>query len=164
MIETGSLSPQDRAAWEVLARGYKRFYRTDVPDEGYEQMWRRLSEGRDVHAVGARADGELVGIAHYLFHATGWTGDSCYLQDLYVDEAARGRGAARALIERVAGAARERGRPGCTGPPGRTTSPPAPCTTGWRPSTGSSATTTRWDRRAGTHPGAGAHPGPYATP
>ncbi|GGS18762.1 N-acetyltransferase [Streptomyces humidus] len=109
MIETGSLRPQDRAAWESLARGYKRFYRTDVPDEGYERMWRRLTEGNEVHAVGARADGELVGIAHYLFHVTGWAADSCYLQDLYVDEAARGRGAARALIERVAEAARERG-------------------------------------------------------
>ncbi|WP_327319191.1 GNAT family N-acetyltransferase [Streptomyces sp. NBC_01235] len=109
MIEIGSLNPDDRPAWEVLARGYKKFYRTDVPDEGYEEMWRRLRDGGEVHAVGARADGELVGIAHYLFHATGWMADSCYLQDLYVDEAARGRGVARALIERVAEAARERG-------------------------------------------------------
>src|SRR6202011_4715776 len=33
----------------------------------------------------------------------------CYLQDLFVDEDARGRGAARALIERVAQAARDHG-------------------------------------------------------
>ncbi|KRD01471.1 MULTISPECIES: GNAT family N-acetyltransferase [unclassified Streptomyces] len=109
MIETGSLAPGDRAAWEALARGYKTFYRTEVPDEGYETMWRRLREGTEVHAVAARAEGRLVGIAHYLFHSTAWTADSCYLEDLYVDEAARGRGVARALIERVAGAARERG-------------------------------------------------------
>lgn len=109
MIETGPLGPEDRAAWEALARGYKTFYGAHVPDAGYERMWRRLREDREVHAVGARADGELVGIAHYLFHATAWAADSCYLQDLYVDESARGRGAARALIERVAGAARERG-------------------------------------------------------
>ncbi|MER6562122.1 GNAT family N-acetyltransferase [Streptomyces sp. NPDC001027] len=109
MIETGSLGPQDRAAWEALARGYKTFYRTEVPDEGYETMWRRLREGTEVHAVAARAEGRLVGIAHFLFHATAWSADSCYLQDLYVDEAVRGRGVARALIERVAVAARERG-------------------------------------------------------
>lgn len=121
MIEIGSLRPDDRAAWEALARGYKRFYRTEVPDEGYEEMWRRLRRGDEVHAVGARVDGELAGIAHYLFHATCWAAESCYLQDLYVAEAARGRGAARALIERVAEAARERGPPACTGPPGRTT-------------------------------------------
>ncbi|MGW1272508.1 N-acetyltransferase family protein [Streptomyces sp. NPDC002491] len=109
MIETGSLGPQDRAAWEALARGYKTFYRTEVPDEGYETMWRRLREGTEVHAVAARAEGRLVGIAHFLFHATAWSADSCYLQDLYVDEAVRGRGVARVLIERVAVAARERG-------------------------------------------------------
>ncbi|CAM5544892.1 GNAT family N-acetyltransferase [Streptomyces aurantiogriseus] len=109
MIETGSLLPSDRAAWEVLARGYKAFYRTEVPDDGYEEMWRRLRDGTEVHAFAARADGKLVGIAHYLFHTTGWMADSCYLQDLFVDEAARGRGVARALIEHVAGAARARG-------------------------------------------------------
>ncbi|MGW2046058.1 N-acetyltransferase family protein [Streptomyces sp. NPDC001858] len=108
MIEIGSLGPEDRAAWEVLARGYKTFYRTEVPDEGYEEMWRRLLDGGEVHAVGARVDGRLVGIAHYLFHVSGWTADHCYLQDLYVDEAMRGQGVARALIERVADAARER--------------------------------------------------------
>jgi GNAT superfamily N-acetyltransferase len=50
-----------------------------------------------------------VGIAHYLFHATAWSADYCYLQDLFVDETTRGKGAARALIERVAEIAREQG-------------------------------------------------------
>ena len=57
----------------------------------------------------ARLDGRLVGIAHYVFHPAVWSGEACYLQDLFTDEAARGRGAARALIEAVAAAARERG-------------------------------------------------------
>jgi GNAT superfamily N-acetyltransferase len=51
----------------------------------------------------------LVGIAHYLFHVTIWSADACYLQDLFVGEAARGQGAARALIEQVAHAAQSRG-------------------------------------------------------
>ncbi|NUW36894.1 GNAT family N-acetyltransferase [Nonomuraea sp. SMC257] len=109
VIEIGPLRPQDRAAWEVLARGYKTFYNTDVPDQGYEDAWRRLMDGTEVHGIGARLDGQLVGIAHYLFHVTFWMPDSCYLQDLFVGEAARGQGAARALIERVAEKARERG-------------------------------------------------------
>ncbi len=33
MIETDVLRPGDRAAWEVLARGYKAFYRDQQPDE-----------------------------------------------------------------------------------------------------------------------------------
>lgn len=109
MIEIGSLRPEDRDAWETLARGYKTFYRAETPDAAYEATWRRLRDGTEVHALVARLEGNPVGIAHYLFHATAWTADSCYLQDLYVDETARGRGVARALIERVAEAARERG-------------------------------------------------------
>ena len=109
MIDIGPLGPEDRAAWEVLARGYKAFYRTVVPDEGYEETWQRLLNGGELHGLGAWLDGQLAGIAHYLFHVTFWSADSCYLQDLFVDEAARGQGAARALIERVAGEARRRG-------------------------------------------------------
>ena len=109
MIDVRQLAPEDRAAWEVLARGYKDFYETHVPDEGYEQTWQRLSSGTEVHGVGAWLSGRLVGIAHYLFHATVWSADCCYLQDLFVDEAVRGRGAARALIDRVASEARDRG-------------------------------------------------------
>ncbi len=109
MIETGPLRPADREAWEVLARGYKAFYRDLVPDEAYERTWRRLTDGAELHGLGARLDGTLVGIAHYFFHPAFWSGEACYLQDLFVDEAARGRGAARALIERVAEVARDRG-------------------------------------------------------
>ncbi|CAL9610999.1 N-acetyltransferase family protein [Streptomyces sp. enrichment culture] len=110
MITIDGLRPEDRPAWEELARGYKKFYATETSDEEYEAAWQRLRAGTEVHALGARtADGHLVGITHYLFHAQVWTADSCYLQDLYVAEAARGQGAARALIEAVAVEARERG-------------------------------------------------------
>ena len=59
--------------------------------------------------LGARLDGRLAGLAHYFFHPAFWSGEACYLQDLFVDETLRGRGAGRALIEAVAAAARERG-------------------------------------------------------
>jgi GNAT superfamily N-acetyltransferase len=109
MIDIGPLRPADRAPWEVLARGYKAFYETEVPDEGYEQTWQRLLRDGEIHAIGAWLDGTLVGIAHYLVHATIWEADACYLQDLFVNEAARGQGAARALIERVAEESRRLG-------------------------------------------------------
>lgn len=51
------------------------------------------------------ARGRVVGIAHYLLH----TNRSCYLQDLFVDEAARGHGRGRLLVEHVAQAARDHG-------------------------------------------------------
>lgn len=109
MIEIGPLAAEDRADWEVLARGYKDFYETVVPAAGYEKTWQRLLAGPDLHAVGAWLDGRLVGIAHYLFHATFWSADYCYLQDLFVDSSARGQGVARALIEEIASEARVRG-------------------------------------------------------
>jgi GNAT superfamily N-acetyltransferase len=109
MVEISPLRPWDRVKWEALARGYQAFYERAVPDAGYEETWQRLINGDELYGVAARLDGEVVGIAHYLFHANVWTAESCYLQDLFVDEAARGRGAARALIEQVADAARERG-------------------------------------------------------
>ena len=114
MIEVGPLAAGDRSAWEGLARGYKAFYRDWIPDEAYEATWRRLRHGAEPHGaelygLGARLDGRLIGIAHYFFHPTFWGGEACYLQDLFVEEEARGRGAARALIDRVAQAAREHG-------------------------------------------------------
>lgn len=109
MLEIAPLCPEDRVEWETLARGYKAFYRTEIPDERYEETWRLLIAGDRVHGLGARLDGRLVGIAHYLFHAQTWSGDCCYLQDLFTAEDARGQGVATALIDAVAAAARERG-------------------------------------------------------
>lgn len=103
------LAAEDRAEWEVLARGYKDFYETVVPDSGYDETWQRLLAGTRVHGLGAWRAGRLVGIAHYLSHATVWSGDVCYLQDLFVAPDARGRGTARALIDAVATRARDRG-------------------------------------------------------
>ena len=109
MIEIGPLKKSDRAAWEKLACGYNDFYETDLPDSDYDRAWRRLLAGKETHGLAARLDGTPVGIAHFLFHRNVWRDDVCYLQDLFVDEAARGQGAARALIDAVAAAARQRG-------------------------------------------------------
>lgn len=109
MIEIAPLAPGDRAEWEVLARGYKAFYRTEHPDERYDETWRQLMAGEAIHGLGARLGGRLIGIAHYLFHAQTWSADVCYLQDLFTAEAARGQGVATALIGAVAAAARGHG-------------------------------------------------------
>jgi GNAT superfamily N-acetyltransferase len=46
---------------------------------------------------------------HFLYHTSTWAESVCYLQDLFVDPALRGRGIARALIEAVADEARSAG-------------------------------------------------------
>lgn len=111
MIEISLLRPDDRAGWLPLAVGYNPFYERVLPDADYDRAWNRLMKREELHGLAARLDGRVVGIAHYLFHASVWFDDVCYLADLFVDETVRGQGAARALIEEVAAAARARGCP-----------------------------------------------------
>ena len=108
-IRVASLEAGDFADWLVLAEGYKTFYETPTSPEAYAEAWRRLLAGDGVFGLGAKIDGRLVGIAHYLFHTTTWAAGACYLQDLYTAPAVRGRGVARALIAGVAALARGHG-------------------------------------------------------
>jgi GNAT superfamily N-acetyltransferase len=108
-IDVQPLRPGDREAWLPLARAYKRFYETPTSDEEFDQAWSRLMAGADVHGLAAKEGGAMVGIAHYLFHASAWAPKVCYLQDLFTAPQARGRGVARALIATVADYARLRG-------------------------------------------------------
>ncbi|HWV89684.1 MAG TPA: GNAT family N-acetyltransferase, partial [Burkholderiales bacterium] len=103
------MTPSDQPRWLELARGYKAFYKTPVTDAEYQRAWKRLLANDRAWGLGARHDGQLVGITHYLFHSSTWNEEVCYLQDLFVDPAFRGRGIARALIEAVAKAALARG-------------------------------------------------------
>ena len=108
-FEIAPLRAEDRAAWESLARGYHAFYDEHFPLETYEHVWMRLRDNREIHALGAYETGDLVGIVHYLFHGHVWQSAVCYLQDLFVTERLRGRGAGRALIAQVECEARDRG-------------------------------------------------------
>jgi GNAT superfamily N-acetyltransferase len=106
-LSIAPLQPANRAAWDVLARGYKHFYQT--PDADYDTAWNRLMAQDGVHGLAAHLNGEMVGFTHYLFHTSTWAPTVCYLQDLFTAEAARNHGAARALIAAVGVEARARG-------------------------------------------------------
>ena len=102
MITIGALEPDDRPAWETLFAGYHEFYgRPNWPQENYEHAWREFQADDRLHALGARLDGDLVGIVHFLVHPSTTTADVCYLQDLFTAPQARGHGVARALIAAV---------------------------------------------------------------
>lgn len=103
------LEASDYDEWRRLWTLYLEFYKATVPDEVYQTTWQRLLSDDPAEFTGLLAvneAGEPLGLTHYVFHRHCWTvADICYLQDLYVDEKARGTGAGRALIEAVYDAA-----------------------------------------------------------
>lgn len=105
----------DFSAWLPLWEGYNAFYgrsgSTALPMHITQTTWQRFFDAYEpVHALVAEQDGNLLGLAHYLFHrSTIQLEPSCYLQDLFTNASARGKGVGRALIEAVYQAASEAG-------------------------------------------------------
>jgi GNAT superfamily N-acetyltransferase len=96
--------PADFAEWLPLWAGYNRFYgREALPEEITRSTWSRFFDPQEpVHAVVAERNRRLFGLAHYLFHrSTILIEPTCYLQDLFTAEQARGQGIGRALIASV---------------------------------------------------------------
>lgn len=103
----------DFAQWLPLWTGYNAFYRRILSAEVTRTTWNRfLDPDEPMHALVAEQDGQLLGLTHFLFHrATAFVEPNCYLSDLFTNEAARGKGVGRALIEAVYARAREVGSP-----------------------------------------------------
>jgi GNAT superfamily N-acetyltransferase len=106
------LETSDREAWSRLWRGYLDFYRAEVPESTTARTFERLAEQTDgmIGLVAVGENGDLLGLAHLVFHPATWSVTSyCYLEDLFVDRAARGTTTARALMEAVYDEADRRG-------------------------------------------------------
>lgn len=94
---------EDFAAWATLYAGYAAFYGVTQTEEMRARVWSWLQDGgHPVQGLVAAEGGRLIGLAHFrpfsrpLSATTGG-----FLDDLFVDPAARGSGAAAALIAAV---------------------------------------------------------------
>ncbi|HEY4079176.1 MAG TPA: GNAT family N-acetyltransferase [Burkholderiaceae bacterium] len=107
IVTVRPLEPTDLEAWRPLWDGYNAFYgragETALPEEVTSVTWQRFFDPNEpVFAWVALIDGKMVGLTHFLYHrSTTRIELTCYLQDLFTSEAARGRGVGRALIEAV---------------------------------------------------------------
>ncbi|MAH88161.1 MAG: GNAT family N-acetyltransferase [Kiloniella sp.] len=106
------LRKSDHADWARLWTDYLEFYDTKLSEEVYRVSFERLlaDDPHEYSGLIAEVEGESVGLAHFLFHRSMWTiENTCYLMDLFVDPAIRGKGIGRSLIEAVHKAARAAG-------------------------------------------------------
>ncbi|HEY3679992.1 MAG TPA: GNAT family N-acetyltransferase [Bradyrhizobium sp.] len=112
-----AVTRDDYRQWLPLWDGYNAFYERSGPTalapDITAMTWARFFDAYEpVHALVAEQDGKLTGLTHYLYHrSTTAIAPNCYLQDLFTNEAARGKGVGRALINGVYERAKAAGCP-----------------------------------------------------
>ena len=96
------IAATDKDRWLDLFKQYITFYKSSLTDEQFELDWQRINSDFNINGLVAELDGRVVGLAHYIFRPSTWAeNDFCYLEDLFVDPAVRGKGVGRALIDEL---------------------------------------------------------------
>jgi GNAT superfamily N-acetyltransferase len=113
-IEIAPIAAEEFEGLLPMIAAYQRFYEVEgIDEERNRAFFRRfLAPSEDGLLLGARSEGRLVGYACLYWHFSSLEAcESVLMNDLYVDDTARGQGVGRALIEAAAGVARERDVP-----------------------------------------------------
>ena len=102
-LEIRAALATDKQRWFILWQGYLDFYKTELLAEQSELTWQRILDPEfNMKCAVAIDDGLIVGFTTYSLQNSTWSENGhCYLEDLFVDPAVRGKGVGRALIEYV---------------------------------------------------------------
>jgi GNAT superfamily N-acetyltransferase len=111
-LEITPLADADFERLLPLIAAYQRFYEVEeIDEERNRHFFRRfLAPSEDGMLLAAREGGEILGYACLYWHFSSTQAvETVLMNDLFVVEAARGKGVGRALIEASAAVARTRG-------------------------------------------------------
>ena len=117
MADPLRIEPVSEGQYEALIpliAAYQSFYEAEeIRDDRNREFFRRfLSPSGEGLLIGAWREDRLVGYACLYWHFSSTKAvETVLMNDLYVDERARGEGVGRALIEASVEVARERGSP-----------------------------------------------------
>ena len=102
-LEIRAALAADKQRWFILWQGYLDFYKTELSTEQSSLTWQRILDPEfNMKCAVAIDDGLIVGFTTYSLQNSTWSENGhCYLEDLFVDTAVRGKGVGRALIEYV---------------------------------------------------------------
>jgi GNAT superfamily N-acetyltransferase len=113
MIVVRDAAQSDRLVWSRMWAANGTHFGSTMPEAEVDELWRRiLDPDHPVCALVSAApnDKDLLGFAHYVLHPHTFSSRMvCYLEDLWVDPAARGAGVGRRLIDSLVGRGRDRG-------------------------------------------------------
>jgi ribosomal protein S18 acetylase RimI-like enzyme len=111
------VSPADKAdkpAWETLYKGYATFYKMPMSQQTLDTVWTWIHDDANPFwcRLARQADGSPIGLMHFREMPSPLRGCLMgFLDDLFVDLAARGHGAVNALFDDLADHARARDWP-----------------------------------------------------
>ena len=110
-VTVRAAEPRDEDRWRELWAGYLKFYEVAVSPEITAATWEKaMSDRSAIFMRVAEVDGSVAGFTLSLTHEGTWiTGLDCYLEDLFVDPSARGKGVGRALMDDLVALCRQNG-------------------------------------------------------
>lgn len=111
MITIRAARLEDEARFRTLWSEYLDYYNVTVAPTVTDSTWSRaISPASAIFMRVAELDGQVVGFALCVTHEGTWIeGLDCYLEDLFVDAAVRGKGVGRALLDDLVRLSKDKG-------------------------------------------------------